>query len=228
MQEIKKFIYIHVACLDGWNEIYDDVVSYVPKHERHNIVSVVTGDPGSHSLINPIQMHNFGVDYDEVIALQTMWNHARYIKEGHFYYMHLKGNSRKGNMRKYCDSWRRFMGHFMFRDMNLNTNLLSKYDCLGSMLLTNPLHYQGNFFVTKASHLRKLPYIEYRSENRYHESWITCVQGKYVNYLANYQLMNLYENEIRPENYRVHPWYMEQVKLPHGTTHIPVTAECEI
>ena len=224
----KKFIYIHVACLEGWNEIYDDVVSFVPESEKNNIVSVVLGDPGTHRLINPIQVHNFGVDYDEVIALQMMWNHARYEKEAQFYYMHLKGNSRKGEMRKKCDSWRRFMCHFMFKDMNLNTNLLRNYDCLGSMMLTNPLHYQGNFFVTKSSHIRKLPYIEYRSENRYHKTWITCAEGKYVDYIGNYRLINLYENEIRPENYTVSPWYIEQVKHPHGTTHTPTSNKCVI
>jgi len=229
MANLRKFIYIHVACLEGWEQVYDDIISFIPIEERKNIISVVLGDPGNHKLFNPTLVRDIGTDYDEVITLQMMWNHAKYLKEeAHFYYVHLKGISRRGVIRECCDAWRQFSCYQLFRDINLNERLLNKYDCLGSLMLTNPLHYQGNFFVCRASHLRKLPYIEYRSENRYHESWITCVQGKYVDYIGNYKLINLYENKIHPSNYVVSPWYVEQVKLPHGTTHLPITARCDI
>lgn len=226
----KRFIYIHTTCLEGWEEVYDDVVSCIPEQERCNIISVVLGDPKNHPVINPVRLGMLGVEYDEVATLQVMWNHARYLKEeAHFYYMHLKGLTRRGEERNYCNSWRRFMLHFMFKDMALNQKLLQRYDCLGSMLLYLPLHYQGNFFVTKTSHIKKLPYIEYWNGHRYHETWVTCIGGKYANYIGNYNLMNLYAAEIKPENYRISPNYAEQVRLPHGTLIIPFTGrQCVI
>lgn len=225
--KIKKFIYIHTTCLKEWEDVYKDVVSFIPDSEKENIVSVVLGDPKNNTVINPIIMRNFGMDYDEVITLQTMWNHARYLQkeEAHFYYLHLKGNTRQGEVRKCCDSWRRVMCHFMFKDIELNEKLLTKYDCLGSMLQNNPLHYQGNFFVTKTSHLNRLPYIKYHSENRYHETWVTCIEGKYVCLTnPNTRLTNLYGINASIEDYNTtNPWYIEQVKHPHGTTHTPIT-----
>ena len=216
---MKNYIYIHTACLPNgaWKEIYDDIISFVPINERENITSIVLGEHQSHPIINPTVIRNVGGDYDEVATLQAMWNCARYLKEDAiFYYLHLKGNTHTGESRKNCDSWRRFMCDLMFRDMSMNERLLKNHDCLGSMLLNNPLHYQGNFFVCTSSHLKRLPYIMYHKENRYHESWVTCIQGKYVNLSNNYALVDLYNNKINPKDHQIDPSYIEQVQYPHG------------
>lgn len=110
------------------------------------------------------------------------------------------------------------MCHFLFRDIELNRRLLQQHDCLGSLLLTNPLHYQGNFFACRASHIKRLPYLEYRSENRYHESWVTSIQGRYVNLVEVNAVSDLYSSSLNRLSHHIDPKYLEQTKYPHGST----------
>lgn len=225
---MKQFVYIHTPLLETWESVYSDVVSFIPESLKGTTYSVVVGDGRSDGTINPIHFRNYGCDYDEVAALQTMWNHAKYLKEeAVFYYLHLKGVTRRGEERVHCDEWRRFMCHFLFKDIELNNRLLIKHDCIGSLLLTNPLHYQGNFFACTSSHMKRLPYLEYRSKNRYHQSWVTSVQGKYVSLVDVNGVADLYRSSLNRFSHRVNPKYLEQTKYPHGATVINGYFLCE-
>lgn len=226
---MKQFVYIHTPLLETWESVYSSIISFIPNSLKDTTYSVVIGNGTADGIINPIHFKNYGCDYDEVATLQTMWNHAKYLKEDAiFYYLHLKGVTRRGNERLYCDEWRKFMCHFLFKDIEMNRKLLAKHDCLGSLLLINPLHYQGNFFACNASHMKRLPYIEYRPENRYHESWVTSIQGRYVNLIDVAGVSDLYRSTLNINSYQINPSYIEQTKYPHGTTVISKYLQCEV
>jgi len=216
---VKEFVYIHTPLLETWQSVYSDVISFIPDRLKETTYSVIVGEGRSDETINPIHFRNYGCDYDEVATLQAIWNHARYAQEEcAFYYLHLKGVTRRGMERENCDEWRRMMCHFLFGDTMMNQQIMGNHDCIGSLLLTNPLHYQGNFFVTKSSHIRKLPFPLYHHGHRYHETWITSCEGKYVDLLGDRNLANMYLEKVDWRNWRVSPAVKTQIKFPHGTT----------
>jgi hypothetical protein len=85
--------------------------------------------------------------------------------------------------------WIETMLHFNVYQYENCLNLLDEYDAVGVDYHENPYkHFSGNFFWTKSSHVKKLPYLYWEDWRNYAplgeerhaaEAWVCKPQGKY-------------------------------------------------
>jgi hypothetical protein len=134
------------------------------------------------------------------------------------YYLHSKGVSineknksfyKNANDLKYLlkcvESWRNYMEYFIIENFELCINSLKNdWDACGVNLSEHPsIHYSGNFWWSKSSHLRKLPDINsINLKNRWDaEKWIGMAKGKLK---SLYSTSQAGYRQIISENYKTH------------------------
>jgi hypothetical protein len=74
---------------------------------------------------------------------------------------------------------------------------LEDYDTSGAFMISQPAHYSGNFWWTKTSHLKKLPFLDNNnvpSLNR-GEFWLGCLENTKMHNLPGCVEINFYEND---------------------------------
>lgn len=97
------------------------------------------------------------------------------IKEGNILYIHTKGVSTPPNI---CiDEWRKYMLFFNIVKFNKALQLLEDYDAVGVDLVDTPvLHFSGNMWWSKTSHINSLPCFQNMpsilSERHKAEFWV--------------------------------------------------------
>jgi len=98
-------------------------------------------------------------------------------------YIHSKGVKHFNNisLEKNVYDWVEYLSYFNIYNANICLNALNKCDAVGVNLQKNvndhtPLHYSGNFWWSKSSHIRKLTDIR---DNYYNspEFWVTSLPG---------------------------------------------------
>ena len=89
---IKRKFFIHCYIADGWREIYDEIVSNIPK-DNTQIVSVISGDVVPSGVENGILLNNVQRNQWEFPTLALLREDCL-KKENEmvdYYYLHLKG-----------------------------------------------------------------------------------------------------------------------------------------
>jgi len=103
-------------------------------------------------------------------------------EEFNILYIHSKGvkhlnNDFENNIR----DWREYMSYFNIYNFDVSLKELDNCNAVGVNLQVSndyPLHYSGNFWWSKASHIRNLNFI---NDNYYNspEFWVTSINGTY-------------------------------------------------
>lgn len=139
-------------------------------------------------------------------------------------YLHTKGVTKPNN--KNIEDWTQYLSYFNIYKWEDRLNDLDSFDCSGVNFGgksndinehpstwgygKSPLHYSGNFWWSKSSHIRKLPNpIKWLPDNNYYkwrvmaEMWLCQVkEGKYyeawnsgVNHYISLYNIDMYENK---------------------------------
>lgn len=126
-------------------------------------------------------------DY-EFDTIHLLWEECQQ-EDMNVCYLHTKGVSWKGWVT--VEDWRKYMSHFVIDRWEDRVNNLKEYDCTGvnlhgthenyktppetwgpSGIFGAPLHYSGNFWWSKSSHIRKISDIyKWHHFDGNHKKW---------------------------------------------------------
>jgi hypothetical protein len=147
-----------------------------------------------------IEIIGFSQDYSlyEQATINKLFEDS--IKEDfNVLYIHSKGIRHNGTNPCVTD-WVKYLTYFNIYKHDQCMKMLNIYDAVGVNLINDPvLHFSGNFWWSKAEHLRKLgpcPYTNYNSP----EFWVTSVKGNYIglwNSLVNHYISRYEESRYR-------------------------------
>jgi hypothetical protein len=108
----------------------------------------------------------------ETHTINLLHKHATESEEEfNVLYLHTKGVTRVGNVN--VSDWMNYMIYFNIAEYKTCIDKLADHDAVGVNLQTTPkLHYSGNFWWSKSSHIRKLKQCEHINHNS-PEFWLT-------------------------------------------------------
>jgi hypothetical protein len=224
-------VYINVAVMNNVDLILSQILDRIDTsglYEKSNEIYLVINGNISDIKINldkekyKIINSNHDTSKCEFPTLDLLWQHCQESNDLNILYLHTKGVSKPNN--KNIESWTEFLSYFNIDLWQDRLNELDKFDCTGVDLKGNPqdieshpslwgwgkapLHYSGNFWWSKSTHIQKLPRpIDWIPDNNYFrwrmmaEMWV-CQKdsGEYNSaYSANVNFYNCY---LEPESYK--------------------------
>lgn len=229
---MKKRIYINVTIMGCVDQVLSDLLNRIKQSELHEncdeIYLVLNGDRNNLSV--DISDSKFNVieaspDFSkwEFLTQDLLWRHSQ-NEDFQALYLHTKGVSKSGFQN--ITDWTNYLAYFNINKWRERVIELDTNDCTGVNLYGNPrdlyehpstwgygkapLHYSGNFWWSKSSHIRKLinpiswmPNNNFTSWRMMNEMWICqLANGKYnsagssnVNHYLERYPKKLYENE---------------------------------
>jgi hypothetical protein len=223
--ESKNVIFIHIALLDGW---YERLSMYLFLIKTSGLLSKVdniylcfVGDNSiskldfDNTILEKIIVKRVDANLNtfEVPTQKLLYDFCCINKNCNVLYIHTKGVGKEINL---CiEDWITYMLYFLVEKHNDVLDLLKTYNTVGVDLREEPtLHYSGNFWWTKSSHISSLPdpllfkdLSKYpnplNSERHNQEFWICHIRDK------NYSMwdcgINCYERHLHrysPDLYR--------------------------
>ena len=124
-----------------------------------------------------------GVYSDVKLYEQVTLHHlheAAMTEDFYVLYLHSKG-VRHNNQNPCIQDWVEVLSYFNIQKHESCIESLEEYDAVGINLTKEPcLHYSGNFWWSKSSHIRTLAKCTYACYNS-PEFWITSIPGKFLN-----------------------------------------------
>jgi len=181
-------IFVHIAKLGQYQMICDEIFTYIKVSNILNnsklYLSIVgVGDDVIVPIEHEIIYKNDNVRVGEFPILMKIRELSLNSEENcNVLYIHTKGASTPEN--ECINDWRKYMLYFNITKYKECISILEDYDTCGVDLRYNPvLHYSGNFWWSKYSHIRKLPKFEQMkvviSERHKGEFWVCNVDGKF-------------------------------------------------
>lgn len=120
----------------------------------------------------------------EFDTLHLLWKECQ-EEDLNVCYVHTKGITKWGS--PFVEDWRRYMSYFVLDSWEDRVQDLRKYDCTGVNLQGDstiswnggtccPLHYSGNFWWSKSSHIRKMGDINKWPPDGDYQKWRTLCE----------------------------------------------------
>lgn len=185
---MKTYIYLHICCINNWVQIVQDLLTQIKAsglYEKVDKIKCVlltdTGVPDDIFRDKKIQLLGVYSNYHlyEQVTLHHLHEDAL-TEEFNVLYLHSKG-VRHNDKNPCILDWVNLLSYFNIQKHEACLQGLVEYDAVGVNLETTPcLHYSGNFWWSKSSHIRTLPKCTYACYNS-PEFWITSIQGKFLN-----------------------------------------------
>ena len=172
---MKNYVYINVAVMGSVNyvlgQLLDDIKESGLK-ENSKVRAIVNGDIKSidtqrYDWVEWIHVSN-NISNQEFPTLKSIWNQAQ-TEEFNVLYLHTKGVSRTNQC---VNDWVNLLRYFNISRWNDRLNELETNDCTGINYGGNPddikehpstwgygkapMHYSGNFWWSKSSHIKNL------------------------------------------------------------------------
>ena len=191
---MKKYIYIHVCCINNWKQVFNQLYSTIKTSGLYNIITSIkcnilstdVQDTVFFTELNDSKIEILGIHNDlnlyETPTINMLYEHS--LKEDFYVlYLHTKG-VRYNNTNINVIDWINYLIYFNIQRYETCVKNLLDYDTVGVNLhyadKKTPTHYSGNFWWSKSDYIRKLEkcvYTHYRSP----EMWITEKNiGKYL------------------------------------------------
>lgn len=210
-QSIPIYIYFHICCINNWKEIVSKLLFKVKSSGLYNILKeircVVLGDYDN-SLNDPKMkiIHYQNIQLAEKATINLLLNDSK-DEEFNVLYIHSKGVKHfNGEFEKNVNDWVDLMCYFNIYNFNTCLNELNTCNGVGvnvGIALDEgiPLHFSGNFWWSKSSHIRNLKVI---NDNYWNspEFWISSANGVYkslwgsgTNHYSKSYPYYLYENK---------------------------------
>jgi hypothetical protein len=227
-------IYINVAVLNNVNEVLEKILDRIDLsglYEKSNeIYLVINGDLNQikvnldkekYKIIN----YNKDISKCEFPTLDLIWEHSQLDKDLNLLYLHTKGVTNPNQ--ESIKSWTEYLSYFNIDMWKQRIIELEEFDCTGVDLKGNPddiksspslwgwgkapLHYSGNFWWSKSTHVNKLPKpsdwlpdLNYSRWRMMAEMYIcqnfdgkyNCVYNSNVNFYTSYFNTDSYKNKI--------------------------------
>ena len=189
-EEVPIYIYFHICCINNWEEIVSRLFFKIKNSGLYNIATsikcIVLGNYNNCQILKDpkinIVYHSLDLNLYEKQALNILYNDClQATTDFHILYLHSKGVKHFNNLplAKNVYDWTEYMAYFNIYKANVCLETLNSCDAVGVNLQKNvnehiPLHYSGNFWWSKSSHIRKLKTI---CDNYYNspEFWVTSL-----------------------------------------------------
>ena len=213
----KIVIYFHICCINNWLEIVTNLLFKIKLSGLYsNIFEIRCVVLGNYENIEEnksfFQDNKIKIIYNsnEISSYEKKTINMLYedsmVEDFYVLYIHSKGVKHYNtHLEENVYDWVEYLSYFNIYMYEKNIELLDKYDAVGVNLQVHPgecpLHYSGNFWWSKSSHIKKLHII---NDDYYNspEFWITSTKGNYVtlwnsdthHYNSPYKFIN-YENK---------------------------------
>ena len=209
------YLYYHVCCIANWRDIMSSMLFKLKNSGLYSYLSqirvTVLGNdynPQDPIFSDPkitIRFHSNDNTLYERPCLNGMIEDAQ-TEEFYVLYMHSKGvtHSQHSQLARNVFDWSDYMMYFnVYKHLSCIHELNRGADAVGCNLqeLGAPLHYSGNFWWSKSTHVKKLPKIA----NTYYntpEFLVTSIDGLYktqwhsgVNHYEKPYPATMYENK---------------------------------
>jgi beta-1,4-mannosyl-glycoprotein beta-1,4-N-acetylglucosaminyltransferase len=209
------YVYYHLCCITNWRDIFSSMMFKLKNSGLYALISqirmTVLGsdyNPSDPIFSDPkinIRFHSHDMSLYERPALNNMIDDANNEDEFYVLYIHSKG------VKHWCDKvmqanvfdWCEYMLYFdVYKHITCITELDNGASAVGCNLQERgaPLHYSGNFWWSKSSHIKHLPKIVDTYYNT-PEFLVTSIDGFYkllwhseVNHYYTPYPAKLYEN----------------------------------
>ena len=158
---MKRYIYIHVACINHWSEVFSTLLERIKKAGLYDSVNEIRlgilGDINVVVTDPKLKIRGMSKDLSEYETFTLNLLHQDSLQEDfEVLYIHTKGVRKPGNLIN-IGSWTNYLTHFNIDRWSECCSMLQKYDCVGVNLLPAPKpHYSGNFWWSRASYIRRL------------------------------------------------------------------------
>ena len=200
----KIFGIYYIFCMGNYYNIVSEQINLLVSSGLYDITDQIYCFICNYN-VNILQILN---NYPKIIIISTnqnlyekyaINNYKNYVSGDYYlYYFHSKSVSRRT---KCYNDWRKLCDYFTLKKWRLSIELLNYYDCVGINMKTFPkLHYSGNFWWSKSSHLNKLININnnYLSSEMYICTYpktnkICIYNSNVIHYNTEYN-SNIYEN----------------------------------
>ena len=189
MYDYVNYIYFHICCINNWKDIVSELLFKIKNSGLYNkikeIKCIILGnydDSINDPKINIIFRSN-DISLAEKCSINLIYKDCIMSNEEfNILYIHSKGvkhlnNEFENNIR----DWREYMSYFNIYNFDVCLKELDNCNAVGvNLQVSNDyhLHYSGNFWWSKSSHIRNLNFI---NDDYYNspEFWVTSINGTY-------------------------------------------------
>lgn len=172
-------IYINIAMCGSVNKVLWNLLTRIKEsglYDHVDKIYLVFNGPRSGLSFNLISDKYVIVDANDDISkcefptLDLIWHDSK-DKDINILYLHTKGVTKPGI--SYVEDWTNYLSYFNINKWIERIKELEEFDCTGTDLKGNfedikfhpstwgygkaPMHYSGNFWWSKSSHIRTLP-----------------------------------------------------------------------
>jgi len=172
----KIIIYIHIACLNTYEDIFMNLVNYIKESKLYDVVyEIRCGVLGIQSQTFKNFIDKFNkikiVKEDENLKLYENFTINKIIEDSkiedvYILYLHTKGCTKPNNIN--INSWVNYLCYFNIEQWKICLNYLENCDMVGVNLQdksSEELHYAGNFWWTKSDYIKYMEKIIDKSYN---------------------------------------------------------------
>ncbi len=200
---MKTYVYIHVGCVAHWESVFEKLMARLHSSGLYEKVDkilcgVLTTVPVPQIFRDKIEVVHLCSDLSlyETPTLHALHAHAQ-REDFRLLYIHTKGVTRPDHVG--VVDWVDLLLHFNLDRHEECLAGLEDHDAVGVNLGGKPLHYSGNFWWSKSSHLRTLSPLVYTCYNA-PEYWVTSGPGKYLSLWES--KVNHYQQRYLASEYR--------------------------
>jgi hypothetical protein len=224
-------VFIHICAIENWRVIFEELIECIKSSGLYLLVSKIhLGILGDFSVLQDdiFKDDKFNILYYDknkfMFETQTI-NHIKFFceneeeekeKEIYILYLHTKGVRRAGN-EEVIKSWRQMMEYFLINKYNDCLKNLTYYNTLGNNLINSfifekekvsvsdkhTMHYSGNFWWSKKSYIKTLPFLDLDLTKNSYESRFKCENW----ILSNYEKNDLNFGLIYQDFTNPHPYH---------------------
>ena len=209
------YLYYHVCCIGQWKPVMERMLFKLKNSGLYSILSeircTILGEPSN--LSDPIfqdskikiRFHSSDISLYERQGLNMMIDDANNEPDFIVLYMHSKGVRHLGHgdetFQQNVYQWCEYLSYFnIYNHITMLNELHTGANAIGCNLqeLGAPLHFSGNFWWSKSSHIKNLPKIVDTYYNT-PEFWVASIPGIYKCIWRSH--INHYQTSYLPEQY---------------------------
>jgi hypothetical protein len=207
-----NIIYLHVCCINNYREVFQRLLYHIKNSglydEVQEIRCCILGnyDKDFFEQMSDPKLKIFKTDPShsvyEVFTMNIMHNESQ-TEDCNILYLHTKGVTKPHHAN--VKDWIELMCYFNIYQYKTCISLLNTYDAVGINLKNTPkVHYSGNFWWSKSSHIKTLPNCAFTCYNA-PEFWVAGI--KKGNYVCLWESgVDHYKQPYPKELYENHPF----------------------
>lgn len=188
------YIYFHICCINNWEEIVSRLLFKIKNSGLYFLIKeikcVILGDHNNSPIFNDPKINiiyqSLDLNLFEKKTINLIHEHCvNSSEEFKFLYIHSKGVRHVDNpkLSKNVYDWVEYLSYFNIYKHKICLTELNNCHTIGVNLIggdINPIHYSGNFWWSKSSHIKKLNAItETNCSYNSAEFWVTSIDGIY-------------------------------------------------